>query len=537
MNPLPLLATEVDLSKEGRKESPVKIEPESDNEMVYSLSTKTTLLPPMAIFKSRAHKIFETRPLTKILTLLPAPSWPSKEESQTDTSGKACSDPVENQNGAENNLSKIHMSSKYGEKTTKTGDDFLTKEGRSGFANKESRGYSQKLTTADTLGLAGEPKLVSNNNMDISRAESVYSGSDHGSESDNQEACKRYRLSRNFKADGNDSEYEKILNRLIDTNSIDFLLEFEIPLTDKLSEFLCCNISVITKENIDRHPDESVETWIKRCNEVLQRKLIKKRKDQMLRMVFRKLIRFLVSKRSQEKPINIEFKDYKFEAFLRHYSEKKPERLREAVDVNKYPSKKKLKAFFREFPELTNDIDEVLHNGSFFESLLKKRRFTVARIIGIYTKSFVMQQKDRNYTVKAIAQNIKSYPWSDDDLSASCNEISNIIRNVQGKPEQKFKYSYKKAEPSKAALARLASRPDSSPTRQVGLGALAPLQEGSESVERSEKEEKTERAEKAEKRAPKAEIGEIGKGGFEGPQEGSVVGSEVGGQGEDGSNN
>lgn len=221
------------------------------------------------------------------------------------------------------------------------------------------------------------------------------------------------------------SKYQNYLLKLVDEESLDFILKNRIPLTDSLKEFFACNIEVMTKSSLTAVPYETDEEWVSRANSTLT-SCTKKRKDQMLRMIFNKIVKMLV-KGCGRKETGRESKASKVECFLEKYAPKDKEIFHSFVNELKFPSKKKLKQIFNQYKEFRLDFNNILRNGVFANEYLSKRESKSSHLVSNFMDAQSKYGNNRQKIVARLKDCIKSFPWSVHDLTTSCQLLESTL--------------------------------------------------------------------------------------------------------------
>lgn len=225
---------------------------------------------------------------------------------------------------------------------------------------------------------------------------------------------------------------DSLLLKMLDTEKGEFLLmESDAVINDDIIEFLTCNIEVITKKPFPfEGKPPSLAEWVQVSNHALKY-INEKRNDQKLRMIFKKIIKMLINSDVDKVCSGRELKPSRMNRFMHRYAPKNPEHLNAFVNECKFPSKKKLKAIFLQYPLLGQAFYSVLSDGSFLRKITNKRKdkarklFETFMIAKIHSKSY-----SRIHGVQALRECLKSYPWSMEDLNFSCEMIYGILRDA-----------------------------------------------------------------------------------------------------------
>ena len=221
------------------------------------------------------------------------------------------------------------------------------------------------------------------------------------------------------------SALEKILLKMVDCESLNFILKERIELSSSLKEFLACNLEVISKQSFQTIPNESDSVWVERANKQLQN-ASQKRKDQKLRMIFNKIVKMLFNKSSKKSCVR-ETKSSKMDSFLAKYAPTKKAEFEDFIKDCKFPSKKKLKAMFSEYKLFRSDFAEVIEKNIFVSEYLLKREFKALRLVENFHQAQKKYQSDRKSVVACLRDCIKSFPWSKNDLETSCSLLYSTL--------------------------------------------------------------------------------------------------------------
>lgn len=223
--------------------------------------------------------------------------------------------------------------------------------------------------------------------------------------------------------------FDKLLLKMVDQENLDFLLSMAQQgghLDEKLKEFLSCNIEVMTKTAFPNLPNETSLEWITRANNHLS-STTKKRKDQKLRMIFNKIVKMLINGAGRRES-GRESKASRQETFLDKYAKKMPTEFDSAIRDCKFPSKKKLKSVFRSYPLFRQEVEQLLVHKVFYNEYLAKRQVKAQRLVHHFAeaqKKFGHQSRSK--VVASLRDCIKSFPWSVQDLSTSCELLHSTL--------------------------------------------------------------------------------------------------------------
>jgi hypothetical protein len=223
------------------------------------------------------------------------------------------------------------------------------------------------------------------------------------------------------------SSYQKILLKMIDEESVTFLLKNPSQIDQDLAEFLSCNVEVMTKVSCSGlQKGESAFEYVQRVNEYLQ-KTTCKRKDQKLRMIFNKIVKLLV-KKSGKKESHRESKSVKMDSFYSKYAQSNKTEFEDSIKNCKFPSKKKLRSIFSQYRRFGEDFKAVLTNGIFVNDYIHKRELKAARLVNCFSESQVrFGPNHHSKTVSVLKECIKSFPWSMTDLTTSCALLESTL--------------------------------------------------------------------------------------------------------------
>lgn len=222
--------------------------------------------------------------------------------------------------------------------------------------------------------------------------------------------------------------FDKLLLKMVDQECLDFLRSMPTNrFDDKLKEFLACNIEVMTKTSFPPLPGESSDHWIQRANDHLNN-TTKKRKDQKLRMIFNKIVKMLVNG-SSKREAGRESKALRHEHFLEKYANKTQSEFDAFIKDCKFPSKKKLKSIFKNYPLFKEDFNHILSQKVFYNEYLTKRQLKAQKLVHNFTEA---QKKfgagsSRAKVVTCLRDCIKSFPWSVEDLTTSCDLLHSTL--------------------------------------------------------------------------------------------------------------
>lgn len=218
---------------------------------------------------------------------------------------------------------------------------------------------------------------------------------------------------------------DKILLKMVDCESLNFILKEGIELCSSLKEFLACNLEVISKQSFQTIPHESDFDWVQRANKHLQ-SASQKRKDQKLRMIFNKIVKMLFNKCSKRTCVR-ETKSSKMDSFLQKYAPNKKAEFEDFIKDCKFPSKKKLKTMFGEYKLFRSDFAEVIEKNIFVNEYLLKREYKAMRLVENFHQAQKKYQSDRKSVVACLRDCIKSFPWSKNDLETSCSLLYSTL--------------------------------------------------------------------------------------------------------------
>lgn len=223
------------------------------------------------------------------------------------------------------------------------------------------------------------------------------------------------------------STYQKILLKMIDEESLNFLLKEPAQLDATMAEFLACNVEVMTKACCKGLQEgETPFTFVHRINELL-RQTTTKRKDQKLRMIFNKIVKMLV-KKSGKKECQRESKATKMDSFYSKYAPNSKLEFEDCIKNCKFPSKKKLRSIFSQYKHFGEDFQGILSNGVFVNDYIQKREVKAARLVSCFLEAQAKFGADHHSkTVSILRDCIKSFPWSMTDLTTSCALLESTL--------------------------------------------------------------------------------------------------------------
>ena len=151
-----------------------------------------------------------------------------------------------------------------------------------------------------------------------------------------------------------------------------------------------------------------------------------KRKDQKLRMIFNKIVKMLVTKSSTVEK-GRETKAARLASFASKYSGKDVEYFMSLIRDCKFPSKKKLKNIFSKYPAFKTDFNDIINNNIFVNEYFAKRHKKSIRLVSTFVLGFNKHGDDRNKIVAVLRDCIKSFPWSQAELTSSCNLLKSTL--------------------------------------------------------------------------------------------------------------
>lgn len=217
---------------------------------------------------------------------------------------------------------------------------------------------------------------------------------------------------------------EYALIKMIDDENVDFLESWP-EVSDFLKEFLSVNIELITKQRLESTPEESFSEWSTKANACLK-KVVQKRNDQKLRLVFNKMIKLIINRNPRTIRINGK-KFNKFERFYMHFAPEDPQEFKQEARFCKFPSCKRLKTFFGKRVYLAQTVKDQIVNGSFLSQYEKKKFMKGTVLLNTFRACKEVQKVSRADTVSSLKNSLKSYPWSQRELKSSCDILLSTL--------------------------------------------------------------------------------------------------------------
>jgi len=221
--------------------------------------------------------------------------------------------------------------------------------------------------------------------------------------------------------------FERVFLKIIDLESVSFLTPNQISEDPTLQKFVALSIEIISRSKVAKIDNEAPEDFIMRCNQLLQSDANLKRKDQMLRMVFNSLLKWVIkgsgAGKPKSHPSNKISRRSKEENFYTAYGGNRAKELEEALESCKFPSKKKLKSLFSRFPLLTSAITEVIQSSNFQEDFQAKRMNKAERVVCLFFHNEESGQLSVSSLGENIRNNMKGLPWSETEMKVSCDLI------------------------------------------------------------------------------------------------------------------
>lgn len=216
------------------------------------------------------------------------------------------------------------------------------------------------------------------------------------------------------------------LVQLIDTESANFILNRKLKLDDNLKEFLELSAQTMTKSTLSIDPNFSQEEWVNNINSIMK-SVPKKRIDQKLRLVFSLMIKHL----TETLPISFTAKTKQYqksEKLYEYYSWKNPQKLKKDLQNCKFPSMKRLKTLFSDYPLLGRDCKKAFEDGSFQKHYQEKKTLKAT----YFFEQFVLNKHrgfSRPQMVEEFKIYLKSFPWSDEEIGSTCSMIAECVNH------------------------------------------------------------------------------------------------------------
>ena len=165
--------------------------------------------------------------------------------------------------------------------------------------------------------------------------------------------------------------------------------------------------------------------WVEAANQHIRKTSIK-RKDQKLRMIFNKIVKLLVVKSTSVEK-GRETKAARLANFANKYSGKDVDNFMALIRDCKFPSKKKLKNIFTKYPAFRLDFSDIISNNIFVNEYFAKRQKKAIRLVSTFVEGFKKHADDRDKIVAVLRDCIKSFPWSQAELTSSCSLLKSTI--------------------------------------------------------------------------------------------------------------
>lgn len=219
--------------------------------------------------------------------------------------------------------------------------------------------------------------------------------------------------------------YDQVLLEMVDEESLSFLLKKDVQIDEQLREFISCMLEVMTKSSFKAYPEISNQEWVEKANRHIKM-ASQKRKDQKLRMIFNKIVKMLVN-RCSSKDNGRDSKASRLSTFANRYGGSEQEAFQALIRDCKFPSKKKLKNIFIKFPAFKIELREIIATKTFENEYMLKRTKKALRLVNTYVQSQQVSGASREKTVTVLRDCIKSFPWSTEDLTTSCDLLLSTI--------------------------------------------------------------------------------------------------------------
>lgn len=219
--------------------------------------------------------------------------------------------------------------------------------------------------------------------------------------------------------------YDQILLQMVDEDSLTFILKKDIQIDEQLREYISCMLEVMTKTAFTAPAELSNQDWIDKANKHIKM-TSQKRKDQKLRMIFNKIVKMLVNK-CTSKDNGRDTKASRLSTFAKRYGGVEQETFQTLIRDCKFPSKKKLKNIFVKFPAFRTELRDIIVNKTFENEYMIKRTKKALRLVNTYVQSQQNSGASREKTVSVLRDCIKSFPWSSEDLTTSCDLLLSTI--------------------------------------------------------------------------------------------------------------
>ncbi len=219
--------------------------------------------------------------------------------------------------------------------------------------------------------------------------------------------------------------YDQILLQMVDDDSLNFLLKDGIDINEQLREYITCILEVMTKTSFKVASELSNQDWVEKANKHIKM-ASQKRKDQKLRMIFNKIVKMLVN-RCSSKDNGRDTKASRLSTFAKRYGGSDQEEFQALIRDCKFPSKKKLKNIFIKFPAFRTELRDIIIKKTFENEYMIKRTKKALRLVNTYVQSQQISGASRDKTVSVLRDCIKSFPWSSEDLTTSCDLLLSTI--------------------------------------------------------------------------------------------------------------
>lgn len=224
---------------------------------------------------------------------------------------------------------------------------------------------------------------------------------------------------------GSSISYDQLLLKLVDDESLNFIIKQGLPLDFQLKEFIASILEVMTKDTFSPAEGLTDSEWVEAASQHIGKASIK-RKDQKLRMIFNKIVKMLVVKSASVEK-GRETKAARLANFANKYSGKDTDNFMALIRDCKFPSKKKLKNIFSRYPAFKLDFSDIINNNVFVNEYFAKRQKKAIRLVATFVEGFKKHADDRGKIVAVLRDCIKSFPWSQAELTSSCGLLKSTI--------------------------------------------------------------------------------------------------------------
>lgn len=190
---------------------------------------------------------------------------------------------------------------------------------------------------------------------------------------------------------------------------------------------VCLYIMAPKASNLILRLLQEADNWINQIPKILK-EAKPKRKDQIIRLIYNSILKMVLRDHLK---INKKGLEEKLKELIERKKMVEPAGLlQNLISLTRAPSKKKLRLFFRLFPEICTVFVEVIKNGTFMELFISKRNYKAKETVIEYLSLEKIGAYEPHQIASILIKRFKSFPWPKVEIEDGCNELLLIARSV-----------------------------------------------------------------------------------------------------------